>query len=41
MEGFMTGKLKVQYHTAKDLPTKAEAMENFRLGVIDRKYEEK
>ena len=41
MERFRLGKVKFQYHTAKDLPTKEEAMENFRLGIIDRRYEEK
>ena len=29
---------KFQYHTEKDLPTKEEAIENFRLGKIDLKY---
>ena len=41
MEGFRLGKVKFQYHTAIDFPTKEEAMENFRRGRIDRKYEEK
>ena len=37
----MQGKVKAKYHTAKDLPTKEETMENFQLGLIDRKYEER
>ena len=41
MEKLRQGKGKVQYHTKKDLPTKEEAMENFRLGVIDKAYEAK
>ena len=41
MERLRLDKEKFQYHTGKDLSTKEEAMENFRLGIIDRKYEEK
>ena len=41
MERFKAGKIKFQYHTAKDLPTKEEAMRNFREGKIDKKYLEK
>ena len=41
MKKLMQGKGKLQYHTKKDLPTKEEAMENFRLGKIDQAYEEK
>ena len=41
MEKLRQGKAKYQYHTKKDLPTKEEVMENFRLGRIDKAYEEK
>ena len=41
MERLKLRKVKFQYHTAKDLPTKEEAMENFKRGIIDRKYQEK
>ena len=41
MERLRTGKAKVQYQTAKNLPTREEAMENFRLGIIGKGYEEK
>ena len=41
MNKLRKGEGKIQYHTKEDLPTKEEAMENFRLGKIDKAYEEK
>ena len=32
---------KIQYHTEEELPTNEEIMENFRLGRIDKAYNEK
>ena len=40
-EKLLKGKGKLQYHTKKDLPTKEEIMEKFRLGRIDQAYEKK
>ena len=37
----LKGKGKIQYHTKEELPTKEEAMKNFRLDKIDKAYEKK